>query len=305
MSMVLRNNSDIFMKKALITGASGQLGYELQRTRPAGWELLPFDSGALDITDREAVMAALALHRPELVINAAAYTAVDKAESDVERAYAVNAVGAANLAQAAMAVGARLIHVSTDFVFDGLKSSPYLPEDATSPVSVYGASKLAGEQAVADATRSGALILRTAWVYSAHGANFVKTILRLARERDTLRVIAEQVGTPTWAKGLAEAIWQAAELPQLNGIYNWTDAGVASWYDFALAIVEEAAALGLIPRVPAVLPIRAVDYPLPASRPAYSVLDKTATWAALDMVPSHWRTALKNMLTDLKERPDA
>jgi dTDP-4-dehydrorhamnose reductase len=293
------------MKKVLITGAGGQLGFELQRTAPQGWQIIALGSGALDIQDAAATAAAVQGYAPALIVNAAAYTAVDKAETEPQRAYGVNAHGAANLASAAVGLGARLIHVSTDFVFDGEKSCPYLPTDRPNPLGVYGASKLEGERRVDEITAGDALILRTAWVYSAHGNNFVKTILRLARERDSLRVISEQVGTPTWANGLAQVIWAAADQPALKGIYHWTDSGVASWYDFAVAIVEEAVSIGLLNGAVPVFPIRAVDYPLPAARPPYSVLDKTATLTALNLTPRHWRVMLREMLEDLKEMESA
>ena len=287
-------------QKVLITGAAGQLGRELQRSAPADVELIAVTREGLDITDAKQVRALFATTFPDLVINAAAYTAVDKAESEPVEAMAVNCDAAANLAKACAERGARMLHVSTDFVFDGSASSPYAPDAATSPLGEYGRSKLAGEQAVSD-TLPGALVMRTAWVYSAFGSNFVKTMLRLMAERDELSVVADQVGTPTWARGLAEALWQAAEKPGLEGIYHWTDAGVCSWYDFAVAIAEEGVELGLLPRLPRVHPIPGSAYPTPALRPAYSVLDKQDTWQALQTEGLHWRVQLRAMLQELKE----
>ncbi len=285
--------------KILVTGAQGQLGWELQRTVPAGVELVAFGSGELDITDRQAVTRTVAAECPEVIINAAAYTAVDKAEQDVIRAFQVNGQGAAHLAQAARDQGARLIHISTDFIFDGQKSSPYLPADRPNPIGVYGRSKLAGEEQIMEITKGEATtIIRTAWVYSSHGHNFVKTMLRLMQERDSLSVIADQVGTPTWAHGLARAVWEVVT-KGVVGIHHWTDAGVASWYDFAVAIMEEAQALGILSRQPTIRPIPASDYPLPAQRPPYSVLDKTSLWQALGCAPSHWRVELRKMLLEV------
>ncbi len=284
--------------RVLVTGAGGQLGWELQRSCPASVELHPMTSAELDITDAQAVMDKLQAAQPHWIINAAAYTAVDKAESEPERAHAVNEHGVRHLAEAARAVGARMAHVSTDFVFNGERGHPYQPGDATAPLGVYGASKLAGEQGVRTVLGDHALILRTAWVYSTHGHNFVKTMLRLMSERDQLGIVADQIGSPTWAHGLAQALWQAIAL-NLHGIHHWTDAGVASWYDFACAIFDEARALGLLERDTIIRPIRTKDYPTPARRPSLSVLEKTATWQALGITaPAHWRTQLRSMLNE-------
>ena len=286
--------------KVLITGAGGQAGYELRRRAPAQIELLVLERGRLDIADRTAVEQLVRAEKPELIINGAAYTAVDKAESEPEQAFAVNATGAAHLAAAATLVGARLIHISTDFVFDGANSSPYHPADRTNPLSVYGASKRAGEQAVLEHCPA-ALILRTSWLYSSHGQNFVKTMLRLQAEREQLTVIADQVGTPTWAGSLAQALWAAAARPELHGLYHWSDGGVASWYDFAVAIQEEALGLGLLARAIPIQPITTADYPLPARRPAYSVLDKSAAWRDFGVAATHWRVNLRKMLRELSD----
>jgi dTDP-4-dehydrorhamnose reductase len=284
--------------KALITGAGGQLGRALAETAPAGVKLVALDSATLDITSCEAAAAAVRDHRPALILNAAGYTAVDRAEQERDRAFAVNADGAAHLAQAARDNGARLIHVSTDYVFDGDRSRPWRPDDPTAPLGVYGASKLEGERRVV-ALDPRALIVRTAWVYGAHGHNFVNTMLRLMRNSDEIRVVSDQVGTPTWSKSLARALWAAADKPALAGIYHWTDAGVASWYDFAVAIEEEALALGLLMRAVPIRPIATADYPTPARRPAYSVLDKTSAISDFGVTPPHWRAALRDMLKEL------
>lgn len=288
------------LRKVLIAGSAGQLGWELQRSRPDTVELVAHDSNTLDITQRDTVMSCVQAFRPDVIINAAAYTAVDRAEQDVEVAYLVNREGAAHLAEAAVAGGARLIHVSTDFVFDGQQSTPYKPADTTHPVGVYGASKLAGEQRVLDIAQANATIIRTSWVYSVHGHNFVKTMLRLMGERDQLGVVCDQIGTPTWANGLARTLWQIAARGDIAGVHHWTDLGVASWYDFAVAIQQEALVLGLLEREIPIRPIATSDYPTPARRPSYSVLDKHSLQQLAIGEGMHWRTALSAMLAELK-----
>jgi len=287
----------------LVAGAGGQLGRELERTVPAGVNAAFRVRAELDIADPAAVAAALAETDPQLVVNAAAYTAVDKAESESEAAHRGNAEGPGTLARACAQAGIRLVHISTDFVFDGASSLPYKPDAATAPLGEYGRSKLAGELAVRSALPE-ALLLRTGWVYSSFGGNFVKTMLRLMREREELAVVADQVGTPTWAQGLARAVWAVAARPALCGIYHWSDAGVCSWYDFAVAIGEEALVLGLLERPVKVRPIAATQYPTPARRPAYSVLDKADTWRDFGLEGVHWREQLRAMLADFKELTD-
>ena len=284
--------------KALLTGAAGQLGRSLRAICPASVELIACTRVDLDIGDAEAVQARLERERPDLIINAAAYTAVDKAESEPELARRINTGGPGNLARSARSIGARLIHVSTDFVFDGEASSPYRPEAPTHPVSVYGLTKRDGERAVLAALPEHSVIVRTAWVYAAEGANFMRTMLRLLGERGAVRVVADQVGTPTAAGPLAEVLWQIAAEPQIRGIHHWTDAGVASWYDFAVAIAEEGAARGLLPAAVTVTPIATEEYPTPARRPAYSVLDKRSL-AGLGCGQIHWRQRLRETLQGL------
>jgi dTDP-4-dehydrorhamnose reductase len=286
-------------QKVLVVGAGGQLGQELQRTSGPGVECLPMTRAQLDIADVVAVSESLRAVAPQLVINAAAYTAVDNAEAETDAARRGNVDGPLALAQACAQQGVRLIHISTDFVFDGTASQPYKPDAATAPLGEYGRSKRAGELAV-QSVLPQALILRTGWVYSRYGSNFVKTMLRLMSERDDLAVVADQVGTPTWANGLAEAVWASAARPQLSGIYHWSDAGVCSWYDFAVAICEEALALGLLARAVKIRPITALEYPTPAHRPAYSVLDKTNSWRDFALAGVHWRQQLRAMLEDYK-----
>ena len=276
---------------ALIAGAGGQLGRALQACAPAGVTVIAPPEAEFDITDAVTVARVIAASRADIVFNAAAYTAVDKAEADAAQAQRINADAVALLA----AHAPRLVHVSTDFVFDGTASQPYAPDAAPNPVSAYGATKLAGETAAG----ANALIVRTAWVYAAVGSNFVHTMLRLMRERPEVRVVADQIGTPTHVTGLARALW-ALNAAGAHGLYHWTDAGVASWYDFAVAIQEEAIAIALLDRAVPVLPIRTADYPTPARRPAYSVLDKTSSWA-ITGAAAHWRHELRLCLAAIKE----
>ena len=287
-------------QKIVVVGAGGQLGRELARTASPGVECIALDRSQLDIAEAADIARCLDQHAPQQVINTAAYTAVDAAESEPEAAHRANAVGPGHLAAACRQRHIRLIHVSTDFVFDGESSHPYAPDTPTAPVGEYGRSKLAGELAVREAFPQ-ALVVRTAWVYSSYGNNFVKTMLRLMAERDELAVVADQVGTPTWAQGLARALWAAVDRPRLSGIYHWSDAGVCSWYDFAVAICEEACALDLLPQPIKVRPIPASDYPTPARRPAYSVLDKADSWRDLQLEGVHWRAQLRSMLKDFKD----
>lgn len=272
----------------------------LQSTAPAGWRVVPCGSRTLDIASEQATRQVFRRERPDLVFNTAAYTAVDAAESALEQAEAVNVRGAANVATAAHEGGARLVHISTDFVFDGRQGRPYLPDDPPNPLGVYGKTKLNGEREVARILGGSALIVRTAWVYSAHRKNFVLTMLKHMRERETVRVVSDQVGTPTWARSLADTLWAMADAPEMRGVHHWTDAGVASWYDFAVAIQEEALTAGVLEREALVLPIGTADYPTAAARPAYSVLDKTATWAALGRAAHHWRVNLRRLVESLR-----
>jgi dTDP-4-dehydrorhamnose reductase len=280
----------------MVTGAGGQLARALIAFAPPGVRITALSSRDLDISDAAAVAVAVRREEPQLIFNAAAYTAVDLAESHADRAFAVNRDGPAALAAASREAGARLVHVSTDFVFDGLLGRPYLPDDEARPLGVYGASKRAGEVAVA-ATLPDALIVRTAWVYSPHGHNFVKTMLRIMATRGEARVVADQIGAPTSAANLADALWRLQAAGAV-GIYHYTDAGVASWYDFAKAIAEEAQALKMLGPVH-VRPIGTADYPTPAPRPPFSVLDCQRTWDLVGVSPPQWRTALREVLAIL------
>ncbi len=284
--------------KALVTGAGGQLARAWIAAAPPGWEVTAHSRADLDIGDREAVQAAVRAARPDVILNAAAYTAVDRAQSEPELAFRDNRDGAGHLARAAVEAGARLVHISTDFVFDGHAHSAYRPADAAGPLGVYGASKLAGEVAVANADPS-ALIVRTAWVYGATGANFLATMLRLMATRDEVRVVADQIGTPTSTASLARALW-ALLAADARGVWHYTDAGVASWYDFAQAIAEESLAAGVLTKAPPVRPIATADYPTPAPRPSFSVLDKSDTYALLGAAAPHWRVSLRDELRRVK-----
>lgn len=287
--------------RVLVTGAGGQVASALDKLKPASAELTALDQSALDISDRAAVQRAVAHFGPDVLINAAAYTAVDKAESESARAERVNGDAPGYLAEAATAAGARFLHISTDFVFDGEARAPYKPDAPTAPLGIYGRSKLHGERRALEGSAGRALVLRTAWVYAAAGHNFVRTMLRLMGERGTVKVVNDQLGSPTWASSVAQALWAAAAVPEFRGIHHWTDAGVASWYDFALGIAAEGRALGLLRTPVEVFPISTAEYPTPARRPAYSVLDCDSTLAMLDVRPAPWRDNLKKMLTELKD----
>ncbi len=285
--------------RVLVLGGTGQLGRALARTAPATIEIVRLGSAELDVRDAAAVGARLEALRPGVVINAAAWTAVDAAESAAGAAAAVNTAGAAHVARAAERIGARLLQVSTDFVFGGGCGRPLRPDDPAEPLSVYGRTKRDGEAAALGETAGRACVVRTAWLYEVGGHNFVATMLRIMRERESVSVVSDQVGTPTWARSLATALWRFAERPDLAGVFHWTDAGVASWYDFAVAIQEEALATGQLTRAVPVLAIRTAEYPTAARRPAYSVLDGSASWRALDLRPAHWRVNLRRMLEEM------
>ena len=289
--------------KLLMLGAGGQVGRELCRLAwPAGYGITAFDRDGIDIADREQVFAAVARERPDIVINAAAYTAVDRAESEPDIAWASNCSGPANLAAACDDALIPLIHLSTDYVFDGTKSGPYGEDDPVKPLGVYGKSKEAGDQAVRGALAHH-VILRTAWVYSAHGQNFVKTMLRLGAERPVLRVVADQTGSPTSAADIAAAI--AGVVRRLAaggaqwGTYHFAGAGAVTWHGFAEAIFELAAPWRGPP--PLVEAIATAEYPTPARRPANSVLDCRRIGEAFGIVPRPWREALAEVIRELYE----
>jgi dTDP-4-dehydrorhamnose reductase len=288
--------------KVLITGASGQVGRALQLTVPCGIELKAPTREQLDIRDASAVLGQVEQFGPDLIINAAAYTAVDRAESEPEVAMAINGVAPGRLAEAAKRLsGCRLLHISTDYVFDGLSDRSYRPSDTPTPLSVYGRTKLEGEKAVLASLGQRATVLRTAWVYAAQGRNFLLTMLRLLRERAVVRVVADQRGSPTAALSIAQALWRVAERPQVNGVLHWTDAGNISWYEFARAIAEDAARIGLVPASVLVTPISTAEYPTAARRPANSALDLAASIAQLDLTPWPWRERVRSTLQQISE----
>lgn len=285
--------------KVLITGSRGQVATALMKSKPAGIVATALSHSELDVGDWKSVLRAVSAAKPDVLINTAAYTAVDKAESERDLAMRVNGEAPGHLAEAVKGCGTRLIHISTDFVFDGNQSRPYSPETVTQPLNVYGASKLEGERRVQEALGQEALILRTAWVYAANGHNFVRTMLKLMAEHRRVRVVADQVGTPTWASSVAEALWAAVRTPGFGGVHHWTDAGVASWYDFAVAIAEESHTAGLLKQPVEVESITTADYPTPARRPNYSVLDRNSSESALGIKPVHWRVNLRRVLREL------
>jgi len=289
--------------KILVTGAKGQLGSDLApRLKAAGFDALSLSSAELDIADGSAVAAAVKKEKPGIIINSAAYTKVDLAEKERDLAFAVNEKGAINIGKAAKETGAKVIHVSTDFVFDGGSSAPYTEDAATNPLSVYGSSKLAGERGL-EGTLEEHVIVRTSWLYGTTGNNFVKTILRLASERDMLRIVYDQIGTPTWSADLAAVLADISKAlsdgAQPWGIYHYSNEGVASWYDFALAICEEAGALGIPLKCAFLEPILTAEYPTPARRPAFSVMDKAKIKKTFNLKIPHWRVSLRSMLKEL------
>ncbi len=284
--------------KVLITGAGGQVARALLASVPTGIVAEGLSRPQLDIADERAVADCLQRVRPDVVVNAAAYTAVDRAETEPDLAKRGNTDGPRHLAMAAHGIGARLIHLSTDFVFDGKSSVPYAPTVPTNPLSTYGRTKRAGEEAVLQALPDNSVVLRTAWVYAAKGSNFLLTMLRIMGAKGAVRVVADQIGTPTSANSVAAAIWKIAQQPAVKGIHHWTDAGVASWYDFAVAIAEEAAQRGLLPATVEVTPITTEEYPTPAHRPRYSVLDKRSL-LAFGLAPTHWRRNLRAVLGEI------
>lgn len=291
--------------RLMVLGADGQLGYELRRVRwPAGYRIEAFGHAALDIAERDRVFEAVARARPDIVVNAAAYTAVDRAESEPDAAWAANAAGPADLAAACRDRAIPLVHISTDYVFDGSKRGPYREDDPVCPLGVYGASKEAGERAVRAALAEH-VIVRTAWVYSAHGHNFARTMLRLAAERPALRVVADQIGSPTSAADLAAALATIVARIAVGdgrwGTYHFAGSGAVSWHGFAQAIVEEAARHGAFGSgaPPSVEAIATADYPTPARRPHNSVLDCTKIGAAYGITPRPWRAALADVIREI------
>ena len=285
----------------LVTGANGQLGFELARLLPPLGDVVAADRSRLDLADADAVVAAVRGSKPDVIVNAGAYTAVDLAEKEPDRAAAVNARAPGILAEEAKRIGAVLIHYSTDYVFDGARTSPYPESAPTAPLNVYGATKLDGERAIG-AVGGAALVFRTSWVYGLRGKNFLLTIRRLAAERDELRIVADQIGVPNWCRTLAEATVRIAgagpaPLADRAGLYHLSATGAASWHDFARAIVGDVA-------TPRIVPIATAEYPLPARRPAYGVLDTARFESTFGFALPDWRDVLARCLASPAE-PDA
>jgi dTDP-4-dehydrorhamnose reductase len=281
--------------KILILGAGGQLGTLLARGAPAHVQVFAANSTEVNICDVDQLGKQIEDISPDVIINAAAYTKVDQAETEFAEAWAVNHQGVRNVIDASSST-TRIIHISTDFVFDGTATVPYQTDARVNPVSVYGRSKLAGEQELQEKAAARSCIIRTAWLYAAEGSNFVNTMLNLMATREQLNVVDDQHGTPTSAHKLSEVIWRFADQPQLNGIFHWTDQGEATWYTFASEIQRLGLAHGLLQRKIPITPIPTSAYPTPASRPAYSVLDKHSTWAAIGLESIPWQQELDNVL---------
>ena len=287
------------MTKILLTGTTGQVGQELQQTLTSLGKVVGVSRKELDLSQPEQIRAIVTETQPNIIVNAAAYTAVDKSETETELAMAINATAPRVIAEAAQAINATVVHISTDYVFNGQNHTPYTEDDQTDPLGVYGQSKLLGEVGVRE-NCDRHIILRTAWVYGSRGhGNFVKTMLRLGAEKTELRVVADQIGSPTWSYDIAMAITQLLSEPLVKGTYHFTDSGVASWYDFAVAIFAEARQLGFPLKIERVLPITTADYPTPTQRPAYSVLSKVKIVEVLGEYPPHWRESLRKMLIEL------
>jgi dTDP-4-dehydrorhamnose reductase len=280
----------------LVLGGGGQVATAVHRAAPHRATVM--SRAELDIADERAVARVLTATGVQWVVNAAAYTAVDLAEDQAAQAIAVNDTAVGRLTAAAARARCRLVHLSTDFVFDGRSNRAYLPADPTNPLSVYGTSKLGGERHVLSDPRG--LVLRTSWVYAAAGRNFVLTMLRLMREKERLNVVCDQIGAPTWASSVAAAIWGLIDADAPGGIYHWADLGVASWYDFAVAIQDEGVARGLLSHPIPIIPIASAAYPTRARRPAFSVLDTAATRALIETPAHHWRHNLRTMLDELR-----
>jgi len=276
------------------------LAWELSQLSSKEHEIVCLGRNDIDLQDVSIISARLQAYQASGVINASAYTAVDKAESDVDNAFMLNAKAPGNLAKACKDLAIPFVHVSTDFVFHGDKGSPYLPTDEINPLGVYGASKAQGEHFIADVYPERSCIIRTSWVYSIHGNNFVKTMLSLMNTKPELGVISDQIGSPTYAKGLAK-VCIASLTDKINGIHHYTDTGVASWFDFAVAIQRMGLQLGLLDKKIPIKPITTAQYPTPAKRPHYSVLDKSSLASALpEFKFSHWQEQLHTMMTALK-----
>jgi dTDP-4-dehydrorhamnose reductase len=293
--------------KILLTGATGQVGWELARTLLPVGEVIAVDRSQADLADLKALQAIIQQHQPNVIVNPAAYTAVDKAETETALAYVINGEAPGVLAEEAKKIGALLVHYSTDYVFDGTKDALYTEADSTNPINVYGQSKLAGEQAI-QSVAGDYLILRTSWVYASRGNNFLKTILRLAAEREELKIVADQIGSPTWARLIAETTAHIVRQAMLerkansfnSGIYNLTSSGDTSWHGFAQKIVDIVREQGnMALKNKAMLPIPTTDYPLPAKRPANSRLSTSRLEQQFGLAMPSWDNALRLCMQEL------
>jgi dTDP-4-dehydrorhamnose reductase len=292
------------VKRLALIGVNGMLARKVRELAPSHYEVVGFDLPDFDLTDREQVLAEITRLQPAVIVNCAAFTNVDACEVEEELATRVNGAGPGYLAAAAQAVGAVLVHISTDYVFAGDKGTPYFETDPTGPLSAYGRSKLAGEDAIMASGLLRYFILRTSWLYGPGGKNFVETMLRLAADRDELRVVADQIGSPTYTGDLAQAIYHllaVADRSDVYGIYHLANLGECSWYDFAAEIIRESRQQGEVLRAKQVVPIATSDYPLPAPRPAYSVFSKEKYLSATGATLPHWRESLQYYLLERRK----
>jgi len=292
--------------KLLVTGANGQVGCELRQSLAPLGEVIALDRAACDLARPAEVARILRAATPDVIVNAAAYTAVDRAEQEEELATLINGTAVGEIAQAARQLGALLIHYSTDYVFDGRKDAPYAEDDVPSPISAYGRSKLAGERAIAQCG-GRYLIVRTSWIYAARGHNFLKTVLRLARERDELRIVDDQIGAPTWARDLAAATAVMSKQARQeiardgfeSGLFHVTGSGATSWFDFAQAVVKQAEQYGLLARKSKIVPIASSEYPVAATRPKNSRLSGARARHRFQIALPEWEQSLAVCMREL------
>jgi dTDP-4-dehydrorhamnose reductase len=291
--------------RILLTGKNGQVGRELQHLLPSLGKVVAFGREELDLASADAIRQTMRDVRPDIVVNAAAYTAVDRAEQTPDEAFAVNGIAPGLIAEEARRIGAFVVHYSTDYVFDGAQKAPYRETDVPNPLGIYGRSKLAGENAIRD---SGAThyIFRTSWVYATRGHNFVHTILRLARERNELKIVDDQIGAPTWARTIAEITLAALKTPYRDhgGLYHLTAAGAVTWFGFAKAILAEAKTLNPDLHMPRIIPITTSEYPLPAPRPANSRLDNTRLNTTFGFTATDWSVPFEQCMREILSSHD-
>ena len=291
-------------KKLLLTGCNGQLGSTfsaLYRDSElvSQYEFSSVDIEQVDLMSKESILSNLSLNNPSIIVNCGAYTSVDKAEEEPDIAFKINDLAISIIADWVKDNGSRLIHISTDFVFDGAKESPYQPKDRTSPLGIYGMTKLGGERHIGDLLPKDGLVLRTSWLYSEFGQNFVKTMLTLMAERGEISIINDQIGSPTSAHSLVKVLFKIIENETSSGIFHWCDGASISWYEFALEIQEQAHNKGLLEKKIPVKPISSVDYSVVARRPAYSVLDCEATLSEFNVAVVDWKEELNNVITKI------